>query len=122
VLAAIKAARYYGLGPREAVVTVATDGFDRYPSVLRRLDEEAGPMTPDEGRRRVAIFQGQKMDWVLEGTREVRRRWHNQKYFTWVEQQDKTVSELRSQEDPAFWIVHQERASVIDRGIRERRS
>jgi hypothetical protein len=24
--------RFYGSGPKDAVVTVATDGFDRYPS------------------------------------------------------------------------------------------
>ena len=122
VLASIKTARYYGLGPKEAVVTVATDSFDRYPSVLRRLDEEQGRMTRDDARRRLAIFRGQKMDWVLEATREVRRRWHNQKYFTWVEQQGKTVEDLRGQEEPAFWIAHQERASVIDRTILERRA
>jgi len=122
VLGAIKAARFYGLGPKDAVVTVATDGFDRYPSVLQKLSREQGPMNRDEARRRVSIFRGQKSDWILEGTREVRRRWHNQKYFTWVEQQGKTVDDLRAQEDPAFWISHQERASVIDRRIVERRS
>jgi cysteine synthase len=121
LLASIKVARHYGLGPKEAVVTVATDGFDRYPSVLKRLTEECGKLTRDEAHRRLSLLRGQKDDWVLEGTREVRRRWHNQKYFTWIEQQGKTVSELRSQEDPAYWIVHQERAAVIDRGIRERR-
>jgi hypothetical protein len=122
VLGAIKAARHFGLGPREAVVTVATDGFDRYPSVLARLEEEHGPMGSDEARRRIDIFRGQKMDWILEGTREVRRRWHNQKYFTWVEQQGKSVGELRAQEDPGFWVAHQEQAAEIDRMIRERRS
>jgi len=122
VLGAIKAARFYGLGPKDAVVTVATDGFDRYPSVLQKLSREQGPMNRDEARRRVSIFRGQKSDWILEGTREVRRRWHNQKYFTWVEQQGKTVDDLRAQEDPAFWISHQERASVIDRRIVERRA
>ena len=122
VLGAIKAARFYGLGPKDAVVTIATDGFDRYPSVLQKLSREQGPMNRDEARRRVSIFRGQKSDWILEGTREVRRRWHNQKYFTWVEQQGKTVDDLRAQEDPAFWISHQERASVIDRRIVERRS
>jgi hypothetical protein len=79
---------------------VATDGFDRYPSVLQRLSREQGPMTRDEARRRLSIFRGRRSDWILEGTREVRRRWHNQKYFTWVEQQGKTVDDLRAQEDP----------------------
>jgi hypothetical protein len=122
VLAAIKAARHYGLGPKQAVVTMATDGFDRYPSVLRKLDAECGPMTADEARRRVQIFRGQRSpDHVLEATTAVRRRWHNQKYFTWVEQQGKTVAELRALEDPAFWTAHQERAHEIDRAMRERR-
>jgi cysteine synthase len=121
VLASIKAARHYGLGPKQAVFTVATDGFDRYPSVLERLDERRGPMDRDEARRRLSIFRGQDGAWILEGTRDVRRRWHNQKYFTWVEQQGRSVDDLRAQEDPAFWVEQQERAADIDRGIRERR-
>jgi cysteine synthase len=122
VMAAIKAARHLGLGPRQAVVTVATDGFDRYPSVLRRLDGERGPMTAAEARRRLALFREPSRDWILDGTPEVRRRWHNQKYFTWVEQQGKTVAELRAQEDPAFWFAHEEKAAEVDRRIRDRRS
>jgi cysteine synthase len=121
VLAAITTARHYGFGPAQAVVTVATDGFDRYPSVLRRLDRECGPMDAEEARRRLALFRERKPDWILEGTPATRRRWHNQKYFTWVEQQGKTVAELRAQEEPAFWIAEQERAAEIDRQVRERR-
>ena len=121
VLAAIKAARYCGLGSRELVMTVATDGFDRYPSVLRRLEAERGPMDADTARRRVGIFRAQKGDWILEGTREVRRRWHNQKYFTWVEQQGKRVEELREQEDPGFWLAQQEWAHEVDRRLLARR-
>ncbi len=121
VLAAIRAADHYGFGPRQAVVTVATDGFDRYPSVLRRLDGEYGPMDAEKAKRRVEIFRSRRTGWLVEGTSEVRRRWHNQKYFTWVEQQGKTVPELRAQEDPAWWVAEQERAHEIDRRIRERR-
>jgi len=121
VLGAIRAARHYGLGPRQAVLTVATDAFDRYPSVLRRLDEEQGPMDAERARRRLEIFRARESRFRLDGTPETRRRWHNQKYFTWVEQQGKTVAELRAQEDPAWWVAHQERAHEIDRRIRERR-
>jgi len=130
VLASIRAARHFGLGPGQAVVTVATDGFDRYPSVLRRLDAQRGPMTRDDARRRVGLFRGgpggatadPSGEWILEGTPETRRRWHNQKYFTWVEQQGKSVEDLRAQEDPAFWSAQQERAKDIDRAILERRA
>jgi len=122
VLAAIRAADHYGLGPRQAVVTVATDGFDRYPSVLRRLDAEQGRMDAEKARRRTEIFRSRRTGWLVEGTPEARRRWHNQKYFTWVEQQGRTVAELRAQEDPAWWVAEQERAHEIDRRIRERRA
>ncbi|MET0554216.1 MAG: pyridoxal-phosphate dependent enzyme [Vicinamibacteria bacterium] len=122
VLAAIKSARHYGFGARQALVTMATDGFDRYPSVLRKLDAELGAMDADEARRRLDVFRGQETDWLQEGTPAVRRRWHNQKYFTWVEQQGKTVAELRALEDPAFWVEHQERALAIDRALLATRS
>jgi cysteine synthase len=121
VLAAIKAARHYGLGSRQAVVTLATDGFDRYPSVLRKLQAGRGPLGIEDARRRLAVFRGQKQDWVLEATCATRRRWHNQKYFTWVEQQGKATAELRAQEDPAFWIAEQDRAAELDRALLARR-
>jgi cysteine synthase len=120
ILAAIRAARHYGFGPGQAVVTVATDGFDRYPSVLRRLEDERGPMNGAVAQRRLSSFRDPQ-GWLLEGTTENRRRWHNQKYFTWVEQQGRDVDELRAQEDPAFWVAHQERIAETDRQILARR-
>jgi cysteine synthase len=122
VLAAIRAAAHYGLSSRQAVVTVATDGFDRYPSVLRRLDAEQGKMDAEKARARLAIFRSRRTGDLVEATPETRRRWHNQKYFTWVEQQGKGVAELRAQEDPEWWLAEQERANEIDRRIRERRA
>ena len=79
-------------------------------------------MDAERARRRLDIFRVRDSAWRAEGTPETRRRWHNQKYFTWVEQQGKTVAELRAQEDPAWWVAHQERAHEIDRLVRERRS
>lgn len=38
ILGAIKMAHYLNLGPDDNVVTIATDGFDRYPSVLEDLE------------------------------------------------------------------------------------
>jgi cysteine synthase A len=122
VLAAIRAAVRYGFGPRQAVVTVATDGFDRYPSVLARLDREQGKMDAEKAKRRVEIFRSRRTGWLVDATPEARRRWHNQKYFTWVEQQGKTVAELRAQEDPAWWVAEQQKAHEIDRRIVERRA
>jgi cysteine synthase A len=39
ILGAIKTAKYLKLGPDDNVVTIATDGFDRYHSVLEDLDK-----------------------------------------------------------------------------------
>lgn len=38
IIGAIKMAKYLKLGPEDNVVTIATDGFDRYPSVMEDLD------------------------------------------------------------------------------------
>jgi hypothetical protein len=38
ILGAIKMAKYLKLGPGDNVVTIATDGFDRYDSVIEDLD------------------------------------------------------------------------------------
>jgi cysteine synthase len=38
ILGAIKMAKYLKLGDQDNVVTIATDGFDRYPSVLENLE------------------------------------------------------------------------------------
>lgn len=38
ILGAIKMAKYLKLGPQDNVVTIATDGFDRYDSVLQDLN------------------------------------------------------------------------------------
>jgi hypothetical protein len=43
IAGAIRMARYLNLGPKDNVVTIATDGFDRYPSVLEDLEKRRGP-------------------------------------------------------------------------------
>ncbi|MDE0143865.1 MAG: pyridoxal-phosphate dependent enzyme [Caldilineaceae bacterium] len=42
IIGAIKTAKYLGLGPQENVVTIATDSYDRYPSVSAELYERHG--------------------------------------------------------------------------------
>jgi hypothetical protein len=120
ILGAIKTAKLYKFGPQHLIVTVATDGFDRYPSVLSSLAEREGRQTREKALRRVEIFHRVGLDYILEG-REAQRRWHNQKYFTWVEQQGKSVEALQAQTDPTFWKGQRERVKEIDRRIRERR-
>lgn len=120
ILGAIKTAKFYKLGPSDLVVTIATDGYDRYPSVSEWLAKHEGPQTRERALRRVELFHRAGLDWICEG-REARERWHNQKYFTWVEQQGKSVEALQQQRDPGFWKAQRERVGEIDKRIRERR-
>jgi cysteine synthase A len=118
VLGAIKTAKFYELGPDDVIVTICTDAIDRYHSVMAQLTATYGPTDEVEAAIRMAsVFHGQKLDWIREGTREVRRQWHNLKYYTWVEQQGKTYEELEAQRDPEWWMRHQAMVGEIDRKI-----
>jgi len=115
VLGAIKTARYFHMGKDDVIVTVATDAMDRYPSVMKAMAETYGSVDEAETVGRVeAILKGQRTDWIMPGTYESRERWHNLKYYTWVEQQGKTVEELDAQRDPEWWQDHQRRVQEID--------
>src|SRR6185369_7269321 len=43
ILGAIRLARQLQLGSEDNVLTIATDGIDRYPSVLANLEQQRGP-------------------------------------------------------------------------------
>ena len=119
VLGAIKTAQFYGLGKDDVVVTILTDAMDRYGSVMAQMTATYGPMDDTEAEvRLVSIFHKQKLDWIMEGTREARARWHNLKYYTWVEQQGKTVQELNTQRHPEFWLSEQARVAEVDAKLR----
>lgn len=119
ILGAIKTAKYYGFGKGDVIVTAATDGFDRYPSEMDKLRAHEGALDEAAAVGRLeGIFHAQKTDWVQDGNRHNQERWHNLKYYTWVEQQGKTVHELDAQRDPAWWIAHQERVAEIDARLR----
>jgi hypothetical protein len=49
-----------------------------------------------------------------------RRRVHNLKYYTWVEQQGKTYEEIQAQwHEPNYWTDIQKQADQIDELIAE---
>jgi len=123
VLGAIKTAKFYGLDRNDLIVTVCTDAIDRYHSVMSSLSECFGRMDQTAAEvRLVSIFHRQKLDWIDEGTRRNRNQWHNLKYFTWVEQQGKTVEELNAQRSQAYWEARQAEVERVDRLIAAYRS
>jgi cysteine synthase A len=123
IFGAIKTVKYYGLGEDDLVVTIATDGLDRYGSVMDNMRRDYGVVDETEGIARVrSLFHGLRTDWIFDGTPDNRERWHNLKYYTWVEQQGKTVEELNAQRDPSWWEAEQQRVKDIDAKLLEYRA
>ena len=115
ILGSIKTAKAFELGEEDVVITAAADSLDRYYSVMANLRKEEGALNEARAVARVeSIFHGVKTDYVQHATPNIRQRWHNLKYFTWVEQQGKSVQELDDQRDPAWWEAHQNRVAEID--------
>lgn len=104
MLAAVKLAKYYELGPQDVVFTVFTDSVEMYRSRLKELEGERGRY----GAVDAAVDLGSRLRGAgVEHLKELgfydRKALHNLKYFTWVEQQGKTSDELRRLWDPGFW-------------------
>lgn len=118
VIGAIKTAKYYRMGPDDTIVTVLTDGVDRYYSVMDGLTARFGHLTEAAARdRHRSVFLGAKTDYVQEGTVLNRDRWFNLKYYTWVEQQGKTVGELNAQRSPGWWAEQQKLTEEVDKAL-----
>ncbi len=103
--AAIKFAKYFELGPNDIVLTVLTDSMEMYASRLRELTEAHGEFTESDAAAVYAQhLQGLGIDYMEELTYYGRKRIHNLKYFTWVEQQGKTFEEIQAQwYDDDYW-------------------
>jgi len=104
VLGAIKLAKFLRLGPGDNVVTVATDGFDRYQSVLEELDcryLETAPSVLDRWAN--DIFLGAKDDQVYDFRRPAaKEQLFRQKEADWLKF-GYSQQFLDSMRDQSFW-------------------
>ena len=121
MLSAIKFAKYFELGHNDIVLTVLTDSMELYESRLKEMHEEYGEYNEREAAAHFARYlQGVSTDNMLELCYPDRRRVHNLKYFTWVEQQGKTYEEIMDQwYKPDYWTAVQKQVSDIDALIEE---
>ena len=121
VLSAIKFAKYYEMGENDIVLTVLTDSMELYSSRLREMHVEFGEyQTMDAAVDFARYLHGQSTDNMIELTYADRRRVHNLKYYTWVEQQGRTYEEIQAQwNDPDYWTGFQWQADEIDALIEE---
>ncbi len=104
VLGAIKLAKFLRLGPGDNVVTVATDGFDRYRSVLEELDGRYLETTPAVLDRWAGdIFLGATDGQVYDFRRAaMKERLYAQKERDWLKF-GYTQAFLDAMRDQAFW-------------------
>jgi hypothetical protein len=121
VLSAIKAAKYYEMDENDIMITILTDSMELYQSRLKEMHAESGEYTSEDAAADFAQYlHGQSTDNLLELRYTDRRRIHNLKYFTWVEQQGKTYGEIQSMwREPDYWTGVQTQAGEIDELIVE---
>ncbi len=105
VLSAVKMAKYYEMGPNDVLMTIATDSMEMYGSRVEEEREAHGPLTMlDAAGIYHRYLLGETPNNLIELTYAERKRIHNLKYYTWVEQQGKTSEELTAQwYDPNYW-------------------
>ena len=121
LVSAIKFAKYNELTENDIVLTVLTDSMELYQSRLSEMHEELGEYhkenaIADEARYLQAITT----DNMEELGYQERKRIHNLKYYTWVEQQGRTYNEIMDQwYDPDYWLEVQTQQPEIDALIEE---
>lgn len=124
ILGAIKMAHYLKLGPDDNVLTIATDGFDRYPSVLEDLEARYLETVPFVLRRwahdvflkpntenvfdfrsaqaKEQLYKQKENDWLPFGYSqayldEMRTEEFWEKEYAKVEHYDQEISKLRQE-------------------------
>ncbi len=117
LIMAIKFAKYYELTEKDIVFTVFTDSMELYGSRLKELEEEFGHYDEiDAAIDYHHSLEGLSTDYMQELTYYDRKRIHNLKYFTWIEQQEKDLEELNAQwyEYENYWGKIRSQVDKID--------
>jgi cysteine synthase A len=116
VLSAVKMAKYFEMGENDIVLTVLTDSMELYVSRLSEMHRDFGEYSELDAAAHYARFlQGISTDHMIELTYADKRRVHNLKYFTWVEQQGKTYDQIQAQwYDKEYWTRIQGLVPEID--------
>ncbi|MBI5865201.1 MAG: pyridoxal-phosphate dependent enzyme [Planctomycetes bacterium] len=104
LVAAIKTARYFEMDGHDVLFVPLTDSMDLYRSRVEEQRRLHGPYSPQiAGQHTFRYLYGVGIDHMRELGYHDRLAIHNLKYFTWVEQQQRSVEDLRRLWDPSFW-------------------
>jgi hypothetical protein len=122
IVGCIKMAKHYELTEKDVLVTVCTDSMELYKTRIKELEEQLGKYT----KCNAAVdyhkhLIGLKTDHVLEFSYPDKKRVHNLKYFTWIEQQGRELKELNAQwyDYPDYWDRIHNQVDDIDKLIEQ---
>jgi cysteine synthase len=121
LLSSIKVAKHFELGENDIVVTMLTDSMELYQSRLEEMHESMGEYSEKTAAADNARWlKGVATDHLEDLTYMGKKRIHNLKYYTWVEQQGKTYEEIQAQwYDKDYWEELQMQVPEIDARIEE---
>ena len=122
VLCCIKMAKYYELTEDDILCTVLTDSAGMYGSRIEELNEAHGAYSQLEAAKDHSLHMlGLKTDNLMELTYADRKRIHNLKYYTWVEQQARDVKDLNAlwYDTKGTWDAVHAQADELDALINE---
>jgi cysteine synthase A len=116
ILGAIRFAKHVGLGAGDNVVTIATDGFDRYPSVLDNLEKRTTDFNFEQ------VFRGgEESDFLDVRPAEQKQRLFGYKEAVWT-RFGYTRAYLDSMKSQSFWDGEYEKIGEIDARLEETRA
>ncbi len=121
MMGAIKMAKYYEMTEKDVIFTVGTDSMEMYGSRLQEERDAHGRFTETDAAVSLdADLMGLGLDNMIEMSYYDKKRMHNLKYFTWIEQQGKTVEELdRQWYDDSYWSDRYAQVDEWDAKIEE---
>ncbi|MBW1697052.1 MAG: pyridoxal-phosphate dependent enzyme [Deltaproteobacteria bacterium] len=121
MITAIKTAKYFEMTGDDIIISVATDSADLYRSRLSELAHERGEYNRNQAVKDMEkCLMGIAVDHFKELSYYDRKAVHNLKYFTWVEQQKKSIKDLNQLwQDRTLWDRIYSQIETWDRLIEE---
>jgi len=116
MLLSIMTAKYFEMDEHDVIFTIFTDSMEMYQSRLDEMNRNLGEYNSVQAEVDFNVcLKNIQPDHYAELTHWDRKRVHNLKYYTWIEQQDKKLEELNRQWfDREYWEQEMGQASLWD--------
>jgi cysteine synthase len=121
IIASIKLAKKMKLTKDDAIITVATDGADLYETELAKTKKQFSKIYDQITCAEIFAknFDAISIDHTLELSQIDKERIFNLGYYTWVEQQGKSLEEFENRRNQSFWDKHYKNMISLDEKIKE---